>query len=298
MITTVIDEKRHINLRLPREGFPNIMYQEAVEAANFLKEVFGPIDAQFGIVLGSGLGEFIKEVEVIASIPYAEIPFFPVGHIKGHKERLSLVRLEDKLMLVMEGRFHYYEGFSLSQVTFPIVVFHFLGVKNLIVSNAAGSCNLEFKPGDLMIIRDHINFMGASPLFGSNNDSIGPRFLDLTDPYSNILSELAKITALELGIHIHEGTYLAVSGPTYETKAEIKAFRVLGADAVGMSTVPEVIIANYFGMEVLGVSCITNMGTGLTTVKHSHAEVVAIANAVSHKFSLLIKNVIMRMLLL
>lgn len=271
----------------------NILYNEANVAAEYIKKQFKSDIPQCAVILGSGLGGFTQIVDIKESIKYTDIPNFPQSHVSGHKGNLTIAEVADgKKVLIMEGRFHYYEGYTPQQVTFPIVVFHLLGIKTLIVSNAAGGINPNFQIGDLMIITDHINLFGNHPLIGHNNDALGPRFLDQTEPYNNGLITKAMLTASKHNINIHQGTYIGVTGPTYETKAEIKAFHILGADAVGMSTIFEVIIANYFGIKVLGISCITNMATGISKVKHEHAEIVERGRIVSEKFSRLIKDVI------
>lgn len=263
----------------------NIDYQAAQDAAKFIKSSLNCEIPSTAIILGSGLGTFTQKVEVIKSIPYSTIPGFPKSDVVGHKACLSLAKTDsNKTIIVLEGRFHYYEGIPTSQVVLPVTVLHALGVKNLIVSNAAGGINKNFVVGDLMIIDDQINLTGNNPLIGHNNHDLGPRFVDMSEPYSHKLIELAKDKAKLLSIEPKQGTYLSVSGPTYETKAEIRAFSTLGADAVGMSTVYEVIIANYFKMNVLGISCITNMATGIATTKHDHSEVVNAANSVADHF--------------
>jgi purine-nucleoside phosphorylase len=274
----------------------NIMLEEAQVAANYLRSKIQGELPTLAIILGSGLGNFTNIVKVLISINYADIPSFPSNTVSGHKGRLSLVELDNgKQALVMEGRFHFYEGFSPQVVAFPITVFHLLGVKKLIVTNASGGLNPEFMVGDLMLINDHINFTGNHPLVGHNDNNYGPRFLDQTEPYCPELIALAKQQASTLEIVPQEGVYIGVSGPTYETRAEIRAFHTLGADAVGMSTIYEVIMANYFGIKVLGIACITNMATGLTTVKHKHEDVVKEANLVSVKFSHWVKLIAMQL---
>jgi len=272
----------------------NLLYTEAQLATDYIKTVFTTTIPTTAIILGSGLGDFTNIVEVLESIDYADIPYMQHNTLQGHKGRLTIAKLDNSHnVLIMEGRFHYYQGFTPQQVTYPIVIFHLLGIKNLLVSNAAGGINPLYEKGALMIINDHINLTGNNPLCGTNRDVLGPRFLDQTEPYSPKLIKLAHKCATELNINIHEGVYISVSGPTYETKAEIRAFGRLGADAVGMSTVFEVIVANYFNIEVLGISAITNMGTGLAPIKHTHADVVNAANKISQDFSILMKNIIL-----
>jgi len=271
----------------------NILSEQALAAADFLRQFFKTPLPQSMVILGSGLGNFTQLVEVVESISYTNIPHFPQSHVLGHKGNLSIARIKNgSFVLLMEGRFHYYEGYAPQQITFPIHVCHLLGIKNLIVSNAAGAINQSFQVGDLVLITDHINFTGVNPLIGKNDNQYGPRFLDLTTPYCNNLINLALAAGSELNINLQQGTYIGVSGPTYETRAEINAFRVLGGDVVGMSTIYEVIMANYFAMNVLGISCVTNMATGISNLQHSHSEIVSRGTAVSDKFSRLVENVL------
>ncbi|MFN8771267.1 MAG: purine-nucleoside phosphorylase [Neisseriaceae bacterium] len=272
----------------------NVLNNEAKEAAYFIEQYFKTEIPQTVLILGSGLSTFTDLVNVKETIKYADIPHFPQSYVKGHKGNLSIAEVgNNKSVLVMEGRFHYYEGYTPQQITLPIAVFNHLGIRKLIISNAAGGINTNFKVGDLMIITDHINMFGNHPLIGCNNDTIGPRFLDQTEPYSAKLIDIALATAFKQKIKLQQGTYLGVSGPTYETKAEIKAFGRLGADAVGMSTIFEVIMANYFKINVLGISCITNMATGLTKFKHKHADIVETGKIISGQFSRLVKDIIL-----
>jgi purine-nucleoside phosphorylase len=272
----------------------NILIEQATVAAEFIKQFFKTPLPNSLVILGSGLGNFTQIVEVIESISYANIPHFPQSHVMGHKGNLSIAKLKDgSYVLLMEGRFHYYEGYSPQQIGFPMVVFHLLGIKNLIVSNAAGAINQSFQVGDLVLITDHINFTGNNPLIGKNNNDNGPRFVDLTNPYSSKLINLALESAAHLNMTLQQGTYIGVSGPTYETCAEIKAFRILGGDVVGMSTIYEVIMANYLQIQVLGISCVTNMATGISNAQHSHSEIINCGIAVSEKFSRLIENTLL-----
>lgn len=274
----------------------NIMFDEAQSAALYLKNKFKCSMPKTAVILGSGLGQFTNQVKVIQTIAYTEIPFFPQSHVVGHKGNLTIVEVTpNKNAIVMEGRFHFYEGYTPQQVVFPIVALHLLGIQNLLISNAAGGINPRFKTGDLMIINDHINFTGHHPLIGKNNEAIGPRFLDQTEPYNQELMNSAKSIANGLDIPFQEGVYLGVSGPTYETKAEIQAFNILGADAVGMSTIFEVIMANYLGLKVLGISNISNMATGIAKEKHQHANIVNSANQVSDRFSRWVREIIINL---
>ena len=211
-----------------------------------------------GIILGTGLGELVKEIKRKRSIPYDELPNFPVSTVASHESQLVFGGIGKKTIVAMQGRFHYYEGYSMKEVTFPVRVMKSLGVKTLIVSNASGGMNPNFKAGDLMVINDHINLMGDNPLIGSNDDRLGPRFPDMAEPYDGKLIELLENVAVEEKIPVKRGVYVAVSGPNLETKAEYRFLRIIGADAVGMSTVPEVIVAVHAGLRVLGISCITD----------------------------------------
>lgn len=247
---------------------------------------------QIGLILGSGLGSLADLIEDPEYYPYEELPNFPVSTVQGHEGRLVIGKLEGKIVVAMQGRFHYYEGYPMNVVTFPIRVMKKLGVEKLIVTNAAGSVNTSFKPGDLMIIKDHINFSGTSPLIGKNLDDFGPRFLDMSAAYNPNLIKIAKDTAKDLGIDIKEGVYTMFSGPTYETPAEVRMARVLGADAVGMSTVPEVIVARHSDIEVLGISCLTNMAAGILDQPLDHEEVIETSNKAKKSFMALTKGII------
>ncbi|MGE5583718.1 MAG: purine-nucleoside phosphorylase [Bacillota bacterium] len=257
----------------------------------FLEERAVP-KADIGIILGSGLGALAQEVSNPVVVPYKEIPDFPRSTVAGHKGQFVGGRLEGKSVLCMQGRFHYYEGYDLQQVTLPVRVMQKMGVSTLIVTNAAGGINAGFVPGDLMVIEDHINLMGVNPLRGENNEEFGPRFPDMTVAYDLNLREIALTAAAELGINIKKGVYAALSGPSYETPAEIRFLKVIGADAVGMSTVPEVIVANHGGLKVLGISCITNPAAGIAHEKLDHREVMDTAKTTKESFIKLLKKII------
>lgn len=244
-----------------------------------------------GIILGSGLGAFADEIDGVR-IPYSEIPSFVSSSVLGHSSKLVIGEFEGKKIAAMQGRFHFYEGHPMEQVVLPIRVMKLLGVKTLIVTNAAGGINLDFSAGDLMIIRDHINLMGTNPLIGENDENFGTRFPDMTQAYSRDLIRLARDVAQESGIKIKEGVYAATTGPSYETPAEVRMIRTLGADAAGMSTVPEVIVANHCGMKVLGISCITNMASGILSQSLRHQEVIETAERVKGDFLGLIREVV------
>lgn len=264
------------------------------KAADVLRQRM-PAPPAIGLILGSGLGVLADEIEEAVRIPYEDIPGFPVSTVEGHAGRLVYGRLEGATVVAMQGRFHYYEGYSLREVTFPVRVMKALGVRQLIVTNAAGGVNEQFRPGDLMIISDHINLLGTNPLIGPNDPELGPRFPDMTEAYSRRLRQLAKETAARLGVRVHEGVYVANTGPSYETPAEIRMIRTLGGDAVGMSTVPEVIVARHGGMEVLGISCISNMAAGMSDAPLHHDEVVETAERVKTDFLRFVKAIVAEM---
>ena len=247
---------------------------------------------QIGIILGSGLGDIADQIENAEYYSYNDIPGFPVSTVEGHKGRLVIGTLEGKTVLAMQGRFHYYEGYSMQEVTFPVRVMKLLGVEILIVTNAAGAVNTSYTPGDLMLIKDHINMAGNNPLMGRNLEEFGPRFPDMSDAYNKELRNKVKTIASNLNIHIQEGCYVAMSGPYYETPAEIRMIRTLGGDAVGMSTVPEVIVASHCSMKVIGISCMTNMAAGILEQPLNHEEVIETSARVKEKFITLVKNII------
>lgn len=249
----------------------------------------GVKEIEFGMILGSGLGELADEIEDAIKIPYDTIPFFPVSTVVGHAGQLVYGTLSGKKVLAMQGRFHFYEGHSMQTVTYPVRVMGALGAHSVIVTNACGGVNESFVPGDLMLISDHINFTGTNPLIGPNEDEIGPRFPDMSQAYTPAYRESAKEVANKLGLDLKEGVYMGYSGPTYETPAEIKMSRIMGADAVGMSTVPEVIVAAHGGLNVLGISCITNLAAGMQA-NLNHEEVVETTERVKQSFKALVKE--------
>lgn len=242
------------------------------------------IEPQMGIILGSGLGGFVDLIEEQVVIPYSEIPNFPVSTVEGHQGQLVFGKVLGKPVMAMQGRFHYYEGYSMQDVTFPVRVMQVLGITGLIVTNAAGGINGAYRPGDLVLIKDHINMIGDNPLRGANLSNLGPRFPDLSEGYDLEWRQKALTVAREVGIHPQEGIYAAMSGPSYESPAEIRFLRTVGADLVGMSTVPEVIVANHGGMRVLGISCVTNMAAGILSQRLSHAEVMETAERIEKQF--------------
>jgi purine-nucleoside phosphorylase len=247
---------------------------------------------RIGIVLGTGLGGLVKEIEILTRIPYEEIPNFPISTVKGHEGRLIFGKLGGKNVVAMQGRFHYYEGYSMSEVTFPIRVMKLLGIELLILSNAAGGVNPEYQIGDLMIIRDHINLMANNPLIGRNHDELGPRFLDMSEAYDKKIIREASKLARHLNIKFQVGIYAAVTGPTFETPSEYKYIRHIGADAVGMSTVPEAIVARHMNLPCLALSVISDLGVEGKIVEISHEEVIDAASLVEPKMTLLIKELI------
>lgn len=268
------------------------MYAKIQETANWLK---GKISSkpETAIVLGTGLGKLADEIDVIDRIPYSEIPNFPISTVEGHSGCLLVGKLGGKDILAMQGRFHFYEGYSMKEVTFPVRVMYELGIKTLFVSNAAGGTNPNFEIGDLMIITDHINFFPEHPLRGKNIEP-GPRFPDMSEAYDKALIRLADQIADEKGIKVQHGVYLGTQGPTFETPAEYRMFGRLGADSVGMSTVPEVIVANHCGMRVFGVSIITDLGVEGKIVEVSHEEVQKAANAVQPLMADIMREMIKR----
>ena len=251
----------------------------------------GVHDVEFGLILGSGLGELAEEITDAVKIPYKDIPNFPVSTVVGHAGMLVYGTLGGKKVLALQGRFHYYEGYAMDKVTYPVRVMAALGAHSVIVTNAAGGVNLNFTPGELMLIADQINYMGTNPLIGPNLDAFGPRFPDMSNAFTPAYQAVAKDVAAKMNLDLKTGTYMGFSGPTYETPAEIRMARTLGADAVGMSTVPEVIVAVHSGLQVLGVSCITNLAAGMQA-NLNHAEVVETTERVKESFKTFIKEVL------
>jgi purine-nucleoside phosphorylase len=260
-------------------------------AASFLKGKYANTP-KIGLILGSGLGVLADEIENPVKIPYNEIPDFPISTVEGHAGQLVFGLLSGVEVVAMQGRFHFYEGYSMDKVTFPVRVMKELGVEMLIVTNAAGGVNESFSAGDLMIITDHINNMGTNPLIGPNDSKLGVRFPDMSEAYSKELRAAAKEIASRLNIKVQEGVYLGNPGPVYETPAEIRMARVLGGDAVGMSTVPEVIVARHSGMKVLGISCISNMAAGILDQPLTHDEVIETTERVKADFLRYLKEIV------
>lgn len=261
------------------------------DTIKFIEEKTNGFKPEIGIILGSGLGELADEYCEIA-ISYNEIPHFIKSTVAGHKGRLVFAEINGKKVVMMQGRNHFYEGHSMQEITYPVKVMKKLGVKTLILTNAAGAVNKTFVPADLMLITDHINNMGSNPLIGANDSDLGERFPDMTEIYKHKLIKLTKKCAKKLDMDVREGVYLANSGPSYETPAEIHFARTIGADAVGMSTVPEAIVANYCSMDVLGISCISNAASSSGGEKLSHEEVIETTNKAREKFKKLVLSVI------
>ncbi len=261
------------------------------KTVDYIKSKIGDFKPEIAIVLGSGLGELADEYCEI-KLAYSEIPGFPVSTVKGHNGNLVFAKVNGKNVMMMQGRFHFYEGHSMQTVTYPIKIMKKLGVETILITNAAGGVNPYFKPSSLMIIKDHINFMGTNPLIGPNDDTLGERFPDMSEVYTKSLREIAHTCSKNLNIPVEEGIYIALTGPTYETPAEVNMVRTLGADAVGMSTVPEAIVASYLKMKVLGISCICNSAAGISTVGLSHKEVLEAAEKAKTNFKKLVLEII------
>lgn len=281
-------------------------YENAVEAAEFIKSKYSK-QLDTVVVLGSGLGAFADDLENAVRIPYESIPHFARSTVEGHAGQLVLGEIDGQSIAVQQGRFHYYEGYDMDQVTFPMRTFGCMGIKNIILTNAAGSTSTEMTPGSLMLISDHLNCMGVNPLRGNNDERFGPRFPDMTHVYDREFQEIVVAEAesiaqerfksgadKKLTDFLHRGIYCALSGPTYETPAEVRLYRLLGADAVGMSTVPEAVAARHQGMRVAGISCITNFAAGMTDESINHQEVMETGARVAEVFKGLLRRVILR----
>lgn len=273
---------------------PAALFERAERAANFIRSRVESSPA-VAIVLGSGLGAFADDLTNSTAIRYDEIPDFAQATVEGHAGRLVVGESENVTIAALQGRFHFYEGYSLEDVTFPIRVLKLLGVRTLILTNAAGSLNTEFTPGSLMVISDHINLMGVNPLIGANDERFGPRFPDLTSTYDPDLQSIVIDEAKAINVDLRRGVYAALSGPSYETPAEIHMVRTLGADAVGMSTVPEAIVARHMDMKVIGISCITNLAAGVSNRPVDHSQVIATGERVRGQFTELLRRVLKRL---
>ena len=266
------------------------MLQNIKESANFITEKtnFNP---EIGIILGTGLGGLVSEIEIEHSLPYNKIPNFPLSTVEGHSGRLILGILGGKKVVAMQGRFHFYEGYSMEKVTFPVRVMKFLGIKNLILSNASGGVNPDYEVGDLMILEDHICLI-PNPLIGANLDELGPRFPDMSDPYCKDMIQIAQQIASENNLPIQKGIYVALTGPTLETPAEYKYMRIIGGDTVGMSTAPEVIVARHMGIPCFAMSVITDLGVPGKIQKVTHEEIQKVSEVAEPKLTLIIKQLI------
>jgi purine-nucleoside phosphorylase len=273
---------------------PTTLYDRAMEAARMIRSRAG-VDCSVAIVLGSGLGGFAEDLKDAVAIPYQEIPGFARSTVEGHAGRLVIGKIGEVAIAAMQGRFHFYEGYSLEQVTFPTRVLKLLGVHTLLLTNAAGTLNIEFTPGSLMLISDHLNLLGDNPLRGENDPRFGPRFPDLTSVYAPELQSVVIDEARAMGLNVRRGIYAGLSGPSYETPAEIHMLRSLGADAVGMSTVPEAIVARHMNMRVVGISCITNLAAGVSDALVDHSQVMATGERVRAQFSELLRRVLPRL---
>jgi purine-nucleoside phosphorylase len=267
------------------------MITKIQEAASFIRSEIGE-QPQIGLILGSGLGVLADLIEKPIIIDYAKIPHFPISTVEGHAGELVVGNIQGKQLLIMKGRFHAYEGYGVETVSFPVRVMKELGVHTLIVTNAAGGVNTSYEVGDLMVISDHLNLTYRNPLIGPNENNLGVRFPDMSEAYSRRLRKLAHQVAESQSFSLREGVYAGLLGPSYETPAEIRMLRILGADAVGMSTVPEVIIARHAGLEVLGFSCISNMAAGILDQPLSHTEVMETTEKVKPKFLKLVLGII------
>jgi purine-nucleoside phosphorylase len=276
------------------EGLAEVNLLARVEHAARIIRARVTTEPRVALVLGSGLGQLADEFQDAVAIPYEDISGFVRSTAEGHAGRLVAGKLENIPLLAMQGRVHYYEGYSLQEVTFPIRTFRVLGIRTLILTNAAGGINVELNQGGLMVISDHLNLMGVNPLRGRNDEEFGPRFPDMSEVYSRELQEVVVEEARAMGVEVRRGIYAALSGPSYETPAEIHMLRTFGVDAVGMSTVPEAIVARQMGMEVLGISCITNMAAGISDQPINHEEVMETGNRVKETFGGLLKRVIVR----
>jgi purine-nucleoside phosphorylase len=265
--------------------------QQLAETTGYIKTLY-PHQPETGIILGSGLGNFVQEIKVEKEIPYSTIPHFPVSTVKGHSGNLILGVLNGKRVAAMAGRFHFYEGYTPQQVTYPVRVMKMLGIKTLLLSNAAGAVNTSFKVGDLMIIKDHISFFTVNPLIGKSEDELGLRFPDMSEPYSKLIIAKAKEVAKKSNLDLKEGIYTAVTGPTFETHAEYRLIKIVGGDAVGMSTVQEVITAVHAGMNVFAISVITDLGIREDDNIITHEEVLAAAKEAEPKLAMLFKELV------
>jgi purine-nucleoside phosphorylase len=271
------------------------MLDQIKNTTEYIKRIVGDFNPEFGIILGTGLGAVVDDIEIEYELLYSMIPDFPIATVEFHTGKLIFGTLSGKRVVAMSGRFHYYEGYSMQEITFPIRVMKVLGIQKLLISNASGCLNPDYRKGDLMIIDDHINLQGENPLRGRNYDFFGPRFPDMSAPYNNQMIQLAKEIADKNNIKVHIGVYVSVVGPSLETRAEYKYLRTIGGDAVGMSTVPEVIVANQMGIPVFAISVITDEGFPETLKPVKLEEIVAVAQAAEPKLSLVLKELISKL---
>lgn len=267
------------------------MWDQVQETVHYIKAKTG-FTPEYGVILGSGLGSFTDDIQIEVTLPYTEIPNFPVSTVQGHKGALVFGTIGTKKVVAMQGRFHFYEGYDMKQVTFPVRVMKYLGVTKLVVSNASGGVNPSYKVGSIVLIKDHINMMPEHPLRGKNDERFGPRFVNMSEPYSRSMILKAKEIAQELNIEVHDGVYLGLQGPTFETLAEYRMVKALGADCVGMSTVPEVIVARHMELECFGLSVITDMGDEENIEEVNHEEVLKAAQTAEPHVRNLIKTLI------
>ncbi|MEG0641868.1 MAG: purine-nucleoside phosphorylase [Clostridium sp.] len=268
-----------------------MLLEKIQRASEYISEKINEVP-EIMVILGSGLSSLAEDIQDKVIIKYIDIPEFPVSTVEGHEGQFVFGTLNGKKVIMMQGRFHVYEGYSMNEVTFPVRVMSYIGTRKLIVTNAAGGVNTSFNPGDLMIIKDQINMSGLNPLIGKNLDDFGVRFPDMSNAYDKEMINITRKVAQDLSIDMVEGVYIMITGPSYETPAEVKMIRTLGADATGMSTVPEVIVANHSSMKVLGISCITNMACGILDQPLSHSEVIETSKKVHNNFKKLISGII------
>ncbi len=269
------------------------MWEQVQETVSFIQSKFS-FTPEYGVILGSGLGSFTDDIQIEYSLPYSEIPNFPISTVQGHKGALVFGTIGPKKVVAMQGRFHYYEGYDMKQVTFPVRVMKILGVTKLIVSNASGGVNPNYKIGSVILIKDHINMMPEHPLRGKNDERFGPRFVNMSEPYSKSMLQKATEIATSIQIDVNEGVYMALQGPTFETLSEYRMVKNIGADCVGMSTVPEVIVARHMNMEVFGLSVVTDMGDEENIEEVNHAEVLKAAEKAEPSVRKLIKELIIQ----
>jgi purine-nucleoside phosphorylase len=268
------------------------MLNQLNETVNYINQKTEGFKPLAGIILGTGLGGLVKEIDIRFVLPYEEIPHFPVSTVEGHSGKLIFGYINNKPVIVMQGRFHFYEGYSMNQVVYPVRVMKYLNISTLFLSNASGGVNPAFEIGDVMILNDHINLLPSNPLMGKNIKEWGPRFPDMSEPYDRELIKQAKVISAKLGYKVHEGVYVSVSGPCFETPAEYKYMRIIGGDAVGMSTVPEVIAARHMGLPCFAVSVITDIGVEGRIVEVTHEDVIAAASKAEVKMTAIFKELI------